>query len=278
MPPNLPSGITVLYLIATPIGNLSDISLRALETIKSCDYLLCEDTRRSLILLDHYEIKKKLISYHQFNEAQRLDKIIDDLKQGLTIGLLSDGGSPAICDPGEPLTKACIKENLHFTIIPGPAALIQALILSGLPLCPFQFLGFMPRKESEILALLPYTLSFPGTSIFYESPQRLTETLNVLSQAAPFIEVAVARELTKTFEEVIRLPISEALKHFQETPPRGEIVLLIKGMQNPFEGKEPKELVEELIEVYKIPLSSAIKTAGHLLKMPKQSIYKHFHE
>ncbi len=245
--------------------------------MKSCDYLLCEDTRRSLILLDHYKIKKKLISYHQFNETQKLERIIEDLKQGQTLGLLTDGGSPAICDPGEILVAACLKENIPFTVIPGPAALIQALILSGLPLCPFQFLGFMPRKESEILNLLPYIVSFPGTSIFYESPQRLVETLTILSKEMPALEVAVARELTKTFEEVIRLPAVEALAHFTQTAPRGEIVLLIKGMQNPFIDKEPEALVAELMEVYKIPLSGAIKTAAHLLKIPKQSIYKHFH-
>lgn len=136
----------------------------------------------------------------------------------------------------------------------------------------------MPRKDSEILALLPSTLSFPGTSIFYESAKRLTETLTLLATIAPKAEIAVARELTKTFEEVIRLTALEAVDHFTKTPPRGEIVLLIKGFQDPFEGLDPGALVEELMQTYKIPLSAAIKTAAHLLKTPKQFIYKLFHE
>jgi 16S rRNA (cytidine1402-2'-O)-methyltransferase len=267
----------MLYLIATPIGNLSDISLRAIETLKACDYILCEDTRRSLILLKHHSIEKHLESYHRFNESQRLPKILEDLKNGLNIGLVSDGGSPAVCDPGESLVKACIKENIPFTTIPGPAALIQALILSGLPLHPFQFLGFMPRKESEILALLPSVLSYPGTSIFYESPERLTETLLILAKKHPQTRVAVARELTKTFEEVIRLTALEACEQFKNKPPRGEIVLLIEGLEDPFKGKAPEELVEELQSTYKLPLASAIKAAAHLLNMPKQSVYKIFH-
>jgi 16S rRNA (cytidine1402-2'-O)-methyltransferase len=268
----------LLYLVATPIGNLSDISLRALETLKLCDYLLCEDTRRSSILLNRHEIKKKLESYHLFNETGKLKKILEDLKSGMNIALLSDGGSPAICDPGETLTAACIKEDIPFTLIPGPAALIQALILSGLPINPFQFLGFMPRKSSEITALIPSILTYPGTSVFYESPQRLQETLELLSKIAPDTEVAVARELTKTYEEVVRKSAKEAALHFKETPPRGEIVLLIKGMQDLFAGKDPETLVQELVDTYKIPLSAAIKTAAHFLNAPKQSIYKLFHK
>jgi 16S rRNA (cytidine1402-2'-O)-methyltransferase len=268
----------LLYLVATPIGNLSDISLRALETLKMCDYLLCEDTRKSSILLRRHEIKNKLESYHLFNEKSKLQKILNDLKNGMNIALLSDGGSPAICDPGETLTAACIKEEIPFTLIPGPAALIQALILSGLPINPFQFLGFIPRKKAEIMTVLPSVLSYPGTSVFYESPKRLKATLDTLAEAAPDTEVAVARELTKTFEEVVRGNAQKVAAHFEENPPRGEIVLLIKGMQDPFAGKEPEALVKELMETYKLTLSSAIKAAAHFLNAPKQSIYKLFHQ
>lgn len=267
----------MLYLIATPIGNLSDISFRALETMKSCDLLLCEDTRRSQILLSHYDIKKRLDSYHSFNESQKIQRVLDNLKQGMTIGLLSDGGCPAVCDPGQSLIEACIKENLPFTAIPGPAALIQALIMSGFPCEPFQFFGFMPRKEGEILAMLPLTLAFPGTSIFYESPQRLQTTLSYLAKLSPFTRVAIARELTKTFEEIIRMTAEEASSYFIENPPRGEIVLLIQGGSDPFAGKDPKSLVEELQMTYGLSLTESIKTASHLLKSPKQSIYKLFH-
>lgn len=245
--------------------------------MQSCDLLLCEDTRRSQTLLYHYKIKKKLESYHSFNESQRIDWVIRLLQEGKTIGLLSDGGCPAICDPGATLITACIKEKIPFTSIPGPAALIQALILSGFPCSPFQFFGFMPRKESEILSLLPMTLSFPGTSIFYESPQRLADTLSYLATLAPSTPVAIARELTKLFEEIIRMTAIEACAYFRETPPKGEIVLLIQGGEDPFSGKDPKSLVEELQATYGISLTDAIKTASHLLKTPKQSVYKLFH-
>ena len=129
----------MLYLIATPIGNLKDISLRALEVLGECDYVLCEDTRKTSILLNHHEIKKKLVSYHLFSESAKLEGILEDLRNGLSIGLVSDGGSPALCDPGERLTAACAKEDLPMTSIPGPVAFIQALLLSGLETTPLQF-------------------------------------------------------------------------------------------------------------------------------------------
>ncbi|MBM3198526.1 MAG: 16S rRNA (cytidine(1402)-2'-O)-methyltransferase [Chlamydiae bacterium] len=267
----------MLYLIATPIGNLGDFSFRAVEVLSSCDYLLCEDTRRSLILLQRYEIKKRLESYHQENEASKLSFVMQDLQKGMTIGLLSDAGSPLICDPGSQLVKMCIEKQIPFTSIPGPTALIQALILSGLPAIPFQFLGFVPRKESELLALLPQILSFTGTTLLYESPQRLVHTLQVLSKAAPSTEVAIARELTKTFEEVIRMDALSAHEHFVNHPPKGEIVLLIKGFQDLQRTREPRQLVQELIDTYHLSLTEAIKTAAHLLSLPKQSVYKIFH-
>ncbi len=267
----------MLYLIATPIGNLSDFSFRAVETCQKCDYLLCEDTRRSSILLDHYSIHKPLRSYHQFNETEKLENILKDLEAGKEIGLLSDGGTPALCDPGALLVKACREKDLPITTIPGPCALIQALIQSGFPTHPLQFFGFMPRKETEILHLLPLVFSFPGTSLFYESPQRLIDTLRLISELSPTTEVAVARELTKTFEEVLTFTALDAHAHFLKTPVRGEVVLLIKGFQENFTHKEPKELVEELVDTYKISLTDAIKTAAHLLKTPKQNIYKLFH-
>ena len=267
----------MLYLISTPIGNLSDFTFRGVETCKLCDYLLCEDTRRSSILLDHYQIKKPLKSYHLFNETEKLSAILKDLANGLNIGVLSDGGTPALCDPGALLVKSCIEQNLPITTIPGPCALIQALILSGFPTHPFQFFGFMPRKEGEILALLPLLLAFEGVSLFYESPQRLADTLHILARVAPQTETAVAREITKTFEEVIRLTALGASLYFAKNPPRGEVVLLIKGFQQDWNGKAPKDLVEDLIQTYKISMTDSIKTAAHLLKMPKQSIYKLFH-
>ena len=277
VPSIIQSDQSVLYLIATPIGNLSDFSFRAVETCQKCDYLLCEDTRRSSILLNHYSIHKPLRSYHQFNESEKLEEVLRDLGDGKEIGLLSDGGTPALCDPGEILVKACREKGLPITTIPGPCALIQALILSGFPTHPFQFFGFMPRKETEILHLLPLVFAFPGTSLFYESPQRLEDTLSLIAGLSPETEVGVAREITKTFEEVVVFTALEAKEHFIKNPVRGEVVLLIKGFQENFTGKEPKDLVEELMDTYKISLTDAIKTAAHLLKTPKQNIYKLFH-
>ncbi len=267
----------MLYLIATPIGHLSDFSFRAVETCKLCDYLLCEDTRRSQILLGHYQIKKPLKSYHLFNEAQKLEEILSDLDKGLSIGLLSDGGTPLICDPGALLVRTCIERNLQVSAIPGPSALIEALILSGFDSHPFQFLGFMPRKEKEILQILSSALFYPGTTLFYESPQRLADTLKILSDLFPQTRVAIARELTKTYEEVFRSNASEAYAHFLNHPPKGEIVLLIEGKKQVDIEQDPKLLVEELIKDYKLSLTEAIKTASHLLKTQKQSIYRLFH-
>lgn len=267
----------MLYLIPTPIGNLSDISLRALEVLALCDVLLCEDTRRSAILLQHYKIDKKLESYHTFNESEKTPKILSWLKEGKTVGLLSDGGCPALCDPGETLIQACVKESIPFTAVTGPSAAIQALLLSGLPLTPFQFLGFIPKKDSEFMALLPQILSYPGTTIFYESPHRLKDTLSSITKLKKDCYVVVARELTKAFEEVLRGSAEELLEKFSETPPRGEIVLLIQGMGDLFSSKEPKELVEELQEVYHLSLPEAIKSASYLLHVAKSSIYKLFH-
>ncbi len=267
----------MLYLIATPIGNLSDLTYRAVLTMQQCDYLLCEDTRKSSILLQHYQIRKPLQSFHLHNEKEKLPKVLQDLRTGMQIGLLSDGGTPGICDPGHLLIASCIQEELPFTALPGPCALIHALLLSGMKTHPFQFLGFLPRKENEILHLLPFVLSYPGVSIFYESPQRISATLHILSKAAPRTHVAVVREMTKTFEEAIRLPAEEAYRYFADHPPKGEIVLIIEGsMEEPLPSS-PEDLIQELQTTYKLSLTDAIKTAAHLYKVPKQHLYKRFH-
>lgn len=276
MPPYIFVSI-LLYLIPTPIGNLSDISLRALEVLALCDILLCEDTRRSSILLQHYKIEKRLESYHTFSEAEKTPKIISWLKEGKTVGLLSDGGCPTLCDPGEILIKACVKESIPFTAVTGPSAVIQALLLSGLPSTPFQFLGFVPKKESELLSLLPQVLSYPGTTIFYETPHRIKETLASIATISKDTQVVVARELTKTFEEIIRGSAESILEKFLDNPPKGEIVLLIQGLSDLFSSKQPRELVEELQEVYHLSLPEAIKSASYLLHVAKSSVYKLFH-
>lgn len=266
----------MLYLIATPIGNLSDFTFRAVQVCKSCDYLLCEDTRRSSILLSHYEIQKPLKSFHQFNESKSLKSVLSDLKTGCSIGLLSDGGTPLICDPGFNLVNSCIQEGVEVTSIPGVSAYTQALVLSGLNSTTFQFLGFMPRKPGEIISLMPFVFFYPGTTIFYETPQRILDTLKILTNLSPDRKIVVARELTKKFEEISRKTAKESFEYFSRNPPKGEIVLLIDGNDEIHE--DPSIFTQMLVEKYKISLTDAIKVAAHLLKIPKQFIYKQFHQ
>lgn len=217
----------MLYLIATPIGNLSDFSFRAIQAIQSCDYLLCEDTRHSLKLLSHYELAKPLKSYHSFNEAGREKQILTDLKDGKTIGLLSDAGTPGIADPGMRLVKRCREEEIPITAIPGACAAIVALTLSGFPTHKFQFIGFLPVKKGQRQRVLSESLLYPGTTVAYESPHRILSTLEILQTIAPEHGIAIARELTKKFEEVIRGTPSILLERWENASPKGEFVLLI---------------------------------------------------
>jgi 16S rRNA (cytidine1402-2'-O)-methyltransferase len=163
----------LLYIVATPIGNLRDIGLRALDLLKTCDYILCEDTRRSRILLRHYAIDLPLVSYHQFNEAKKLESIVADLEAGRSLALISDAGTPAISDPGHRLIVACRSRALPMTVIPGACALIAALVLSGFATDRFQFVGFLPKKSGQRKRLLTEMLSYEGTSICYETAPRL---------------------------------------------------------------------------------------------------------
>jgi 16S rRNA (cytidine1402-2'-O)-methyltransferase len=217
----------MLYLISTPIGNLADITLRALDLLKTCDYILCEDTRHSIKLLSHYEIRKPLRSYHKFNEKSRSEEIIKDLKEGMTIALISDAGTPGISDPGEILVRRCHEENIPVTSAPGPCAAIMALTLSGFSTRPFQLIGFLPRKKGELTRTFQGLLEYEGTSICYESPHRLTKALELLASLGSERKVAVIREMTKHFEECRRGSAKELAEHFSKKPPKGEIVLLI---------------------------------------------------
>lgn len=217
----------MLYLIATPIGNLGDFTFRAGQVIQECDYLLCEDTRHSRKLLDHYQLRKPLYSYHAFNEASKADGIIADLKAGKTIGLLSDAGTPSIADPGLRLVKRCKKEGIKVSAIPGACAAIMALILSGEETERFQFIGFLPVKKGARARLLEEALTYPGTTVAYESPHRLLSTLEILHTLAPEHPLTIARELTKTFEEVVTAPPSVFLERWKQKKPKGEYVFVI---------------------------------------------------
>jgi 16S rRNA (cytidine1402-2'-O)-methyltransferase len=211
-----------LYLISTPIGNLGDITYRAVEILKSCDYILCEDTRHSSILCRHYDITSPRRSYHKFNEARRESQVLEDLENGKNIALISDAGTPGIADPGMRLVKQC----KHVEALPGPCAVIQALVLSGLNISKFQFVGFLPKKLKLHKQLLK-CFEYDGVSVCYESPHRLIKTLKAIVEIDPDKEVVVARELTKKFETIHKNNAAGLLEYFETHKPRGEIVILV---------------------------------------------------
>jgi 16S rRNA (cytidine1402-2'-O)-methyltransferase len=219
----------MLSLVATPIGNLGDITLRALETLKNADVIACEDTRHSLKLLQHYGIAKPLLSYHEHNEARRTAELIEEIAAGKHVAIISDAGLPGISDPGHRLLRACQERGLPYTIIPGPSALLTGLVGSGFDAEAFYYGGFLPVKsggrEREILAVA----ARKETSVFFESPHRLLKTLEACAQHLPERQICVARELTKKFEEFRRGVPGELLAHYSAHPAKGEIVLVIAG-------------------------------------------------
>src|SRR5436309_9313045 len=219
----------MLYVVATPIGNLGDITLRALEVLKSVDVIAAEDTRHSGMLLKHFELKKPFLSYHEHNEAMRTTQLIERLAAGEGVALITDAGTPGLSDPGARLIRECIKRNLPFTIIPGPSSILAALIGSGFSTERFYFGGFLPVKRGQRERELRAAVDREETTIFFESPYRLTKTLVACIDIMPERQLCVARELTKKFEEFRRGTASELLAHYQAHPPKGEIVLLIEG-------------------------------------------------
>ncbi len=220
----------MLYLVATPIGNLGDITLRAIEVLKSVDVIAAEDTRHSGNLLRHLSIQKPLVSYHEHNEAMRTAELLARLKDGANVAVITDAGMPGISDPGHRLLHACMENQIPYTIIPGPSSVLTALVGSGFLAEQFFFGGFLPTKsgqrEREVLTAGQRT----ETSIFFESPYRLLKTLELFQQHFPERRLCVARELTKQFEEFRVGAASELLAHYTAHPAKGEIVLLVAGL------------------------------------------------
>ncbi len=269
--------LPLLYLVATPIGNLSDITYRAIEILNSCDTILCEDTRHSLRLLKHYNIQKPLKSFHKFSEVSKEDEIIEQLQNGQNIALISDAGTPGISDPGQKLVKRCKEEDIQVQSIPGACAAIVALSASGLNTDRFQFCGFLPKKTKEIKTLLQEILIYTGTTICYESPNRLISTLEHLKELASDRQIVVARELTKKFEEIKSAKASDLITYFSKGEIKGEIVLLIAGSpencQVDFESLTPEDHVLLLQQTYSLSKNEAIKMAATLRGVPKRDIY-----
>jgi len=216
-----------LTLIATPIGNLGDLTLRAIETLRHCDGVIAEDTRRAGQLLSHLQIRKPLVSFHEHNEERRLEQLLRRMRSGERLALVTDAGTPSVSDPGFRLVRACIKEGIEYTVLPGPSAVVTALVGSGFPPVPFTFGGFLPSSGSGRRSELKKAAVAGITSIYFESPHRLMDCLEDISVIAPQSRVCVARELTKIHEEYRVGTPSELSAHYQNNPPRGEVTLLI---------------------------------------------------
>lgn len=221
----------MLYLVATPIGNLGDITLRALETLREVDFVASEDTRKTGLLLKHFDIKKPQIAFHEHNEDKAGQRIVAMLQEGRSVAVVSDAGTPGIADPGFTLVRQAIDLDLPVTMIPGPSAVIMALVLSGLPSHSFTFRGFPPRKSGKRRTFLAIDRESPHTLIFYESPHRLREFLADALAVYGDRPAAVANELTKLFESISRGTLSDLIARFDETEPRGEYVIALGGAQ-----------------------------------------------
>jgi 16S rRNA (cytidine1402-2'-O)-methyltransferase len=218
-----------LYLVATPIGNLEDITLRALRTLQECDLVAAEDTRRTGQLLKHFSIAKPLLSYFQFNEAKRSEEILERLARGETVALVTDAGSPGISDPGERVVRAARAAGLRVEAVPGACALVAALTASGLPADEFHFIGFLPHKSGQRRKQLEALKEFTGTLVLYESPYRIEKVLGELNEVFPGRTVVLARELTKKFEEFLRGTAAELLEAARQRAWKGEFVVLVQG-------------------------------------------------
>jgi 16S rRNA (cytidine1402-2'-O)-methyltransferase len=224
LPPLSPA---TLYLVATPIGNLEDITLRALRTLKECDLVAAEDTRRTGQLLKHFGISKPLLSYYQFNEARRSEQLLERLRRGERIALVTDAGSPGISDPGERVVREAVRHGFRVESVPGPSALIAALTASGLPTEEFHFVGFLPHKSGQRRARLERLKQLPGTLVFYESPFRIEKLITELHEIMPGAQVVLARELTKKFEEFLRGSPEELLAILKMRSLKGEFVVMV---------------------------------------------------
>jgi 16S rRNA (cytidine1402-2'-O)-methyltransferase len=217
----------MLYIVATAIGNIEDITLRAIRILKTCDYVLAEDTRRTKKLFTHYNIKNKLVSYNDVNKKRKTPTIIADLKLGKDISLVSDSGTPGISDPGFYLVRECVKNNLSVSPIPGPNAAISALICSGLPTDKFTFYGFLPKNKTKRKKILKDIKSRKETVILYESPYRILKTIKEISEKFPNKQTVIAREMTKKFEEFIHGKSSKIYETVKNKKLKGEFVILI---------------------------------------------------
>ncbi|TCK03302.1 16S rRNA (cytidine(1402)-2'-O)-methyltransferase [Phorcysia thermohydrogeniphila] len=272
-----PDKVGTLYVVATPIGNLEDITLRALKVLKEVDIIACEDTRRTLKLLNYYEITgKKLISYHEHNEREQAKRIVKELLRGKNVALVSDAGTPCISDPGYRLVNLARKESINVIPIPGATAFATALSASGLPTDRFLFTGFLPRKEKQLKETLKELLSLPFTVVCYESPHRLKKTLEIIAAVEPEREIGIYREITKVNEEFLYGKAQDLLKELERKDTiKGEFVLLFppRKEERSEEEKDPESFLKELKEKG-YTLKEAVKETCQKTGFPRNEVYR----
>jgi 16S rRNA (cytidine1402-2'-O)-methyltransferase len=263
-----------LAVCATPIGNLDDVTLRVLAELREADLVLCEDTRHTRTLLDRHGIRARLLSYHEHNEAVRTAEVLPRLARGERIALVSDAGLPGVSDPGARLVRAALDAGVPVTVLPGPSAVETALVASGLTAERYQFVGFLPRRERELAALWEELRSWRWPTVAFESPRRLPASLASLARVDPNRQIAVCRELTKAFEEVVRGRAAEAAARFDE-PPKGEITLVIAGAVVAKEDSAGPalEAMGELVAAG-LPRRRAAEVVARLTGVPRNRLYR----
>ena len=264
-----------LYVVGTPIGNLEDVSLRALRVLSEVDLIAAEDTRRTRKLLTRYEINTPLTSYHEHNKLTKLDELLSTLQRE-DVALVSEAGMPGLSDPGYELIEAAIARGIPVVPVPGPSALITALVVSGLPTDSFLFLGFLPRRRKERRQLLASVARERRTLVAFEAPHRLLASLTDLKDVLGDRRIALARELTKVHEEVWRGSVGQALAHFEENPPRGEFTLVIEGSKEERVTWDEGQVMEALAELLAegVDKKEAVKAVADLAGWPKREVYK----
>lgn len=269
-----------LYIIGTPIGNMEDITLRQLRMLEEVDFICAEDTRVTLKLLNHYEIKKQLVSFHEHSSAADAEQIIGRLAAGESCGVVTDAGMPCISDPGEVLVKLCAEKGIDVKVVPGPSAVVSAVALSGLGARRFMFEGFLPVPKKERAERLELLRGETGLMVFYEAPHKLRQTLGDLAEFfGGDRRIALCRELTKIHEEVLRLTLSEACSYYSENEPKGEFVLVLEGASGAEDGgitiDQALEQVRRLVDMGERPVD-ACKAVAKESGLRKSDIYAAF--
>ena len=272
-----------LYLVPTPIGNLKDITLRALEALENADLIAAEDTRQSLKLLNHFNIKKPLISYHKYNEKEKSCNLLDRILNGENVALVTDAGTPGISDPGSVIVQKCIENNIEFEVLPGATAFTTALVYSGLDTTKFLFRGFLPRTKKERNEVIKELVDRRETIIIYEAPHRVLDTLSFILDSFGNRKISACRELTKLHEEIVRGTCKEVISFFENKPPKGEFVFVISGKSDDEIQAEKKSEWEHLsIKDHILVLidkgmtkKEAIKEVAKQRQVAKSEVYKY---